>query len=304
MGLLSVIGTVFFGCAPKSPFHKKGDSWYWKDESTGVPASVALRPLNDQFAIAGAAAYFRSSVVTTTEGGSFQALDHEYAKDAAHVYFCDDYRDGKEYFLIRHHRVTTIHGADATTFRLLGHGYARDTNTVYHAGRRFTVSDLASYERIDETFARDTVRGYFGTTAVPNSDGRSFVPVDPHYSKDRAHVFYSRVVTDSSAPTGEVRTVQLEGADPASFVALDDAYGTDGTRVYYRGKPLVGVTTPLEVLQFGYAKSGPLVYYEGVILEGADAATFTVRVATVEPSDAADAQHVWFNGRRVVATPP
>jgi hypothetical protein len=237
MGLLSVIGTVFFGCAPKSPFHKKGDSWYWKDESTGVPASVALRPLNDQFAIAGAAAYFRSSVVTTTEGGSFQALDHEYAKDAAHVYFCDDYRDGKEYFLIRHHRVTTIHGADATTFRLLGHGYARDTNTVYHAGRRFTVSDLASYERIDETFARDTVRGYFGTTAVPNSDGRSFVPVIP--ITRAARTCSTRAWSPTAAPTGEVRTVPRADQRRSSHWTTPMHRRHAGV---LRGKPLVGVT--------------------------------------------------------------
>ena len=244
MGLLSLVASALFGCSAKGPYHKVDGTWYWKKESMGIPASTALRPVNDNFAIAGSAAYFRSARIASADGETFEALDHQYARDAQHVFFGDDYRKGQEYFAIKHHRVVIIPGAHSPTFRLLGHGYARDTSAVYSDGHAFPVADVATYERIDETYARDRIRGYFGTAEIPGSDGATFVPVDHFHSKDRSHVFYTRIVADEAAPTGEARTVQLTDANPATFVVLEDDRSTDGTHTYHKGLRVGGANKP------------------------------------------------------------
>ena len=244
MGLLSLVTNALFGCATEAPYHKVDGTWYWKKESMGIPSSTKLRPLNDHFAVAGSAAYFRSELVTGASGASFEALDKQYARDAQHVYFGDDYRKGQEYFAIKHHRITIVQGAHSPTFRLLGHGYARDTGAVYYDGFKFPVADVATYERIDETYARDRIRGYFGTAEIPGSDGATFVPVDHFHSKDRRHVFYTRIIADEAAPTGEARTVQLIDANPATFVVLEDDRSTDGTHTYHKGIRVDGATRP------------------------------------------------------------
>jgi hypothetical protein len=296
MGLLAFL----FGCGNQGPYQKKQGEWYWKDERMTVAPGASVTPLNSQFAKADNEAFFRSSPISGADGHSFEALNDHYAKDARRVYYCDDYRDGKEYFLIKHIRIVAIPGADAASFRMLDDYYARDSARVYFDGVPFAVADVASFEVLSYVHARDHVTGYYVQRPVPGSDGRTFVSVDEHYSKDRANVFYSGLAILNGG-AGEMRNVKLPGADAASFASLGGGYGADSRAVYFEGKPMADATPPLQQLNFFYAKTATHVYYAGELMKGADPVTFRV-----EPTDtytALDANATYEDGRKLKGSP-
>ncbi len=297
MGLLAFL----FGCSNQGPYQKKQGEWYWKDERMRVAPGASVTPLNGVFAKAGDDAFFRSSAVGGADGKTFEALSDHYAKDARRVYYCDDYRDGKEYFLIEHIRIVAISGANAATFRLLDDYYARDTAQAYFNGAPFAVADVASFEVLSYVHARDHVSGYYVQRPISGSDGRTFVSVDDHYSKDNANVFYSGLAIFNGG-SGEIKHIKLPRADVASFASLGGGYGADSRAIYFEGKPMTDAVPPLEQLNFFYAKTATHVYYAGELIKGADAATFKV-----EPTDtytALDAHATYKEGRRLKSPPP
>src|SRR5262245_61826419 len=127
LGLLAIL----FGCRADSPYRVKDGAWYWKDDRMDLPSSVALKPLNGSFAVAGGRAYFGDGPIADSDGATFQALDGTYARDARRVWYCDTYRQSQEYWLVKRTRAMPIAGADPATFRLLTQRYARDASRIY-----------------------------------------------------------------------------------------------------------------------------------------------------------------------------
>ena len=244
MGLLALL----FGCGTKtSPFQKIGGVWHYNQQ-----------PIPDAHA------------------ETFEVLSDHYAKDRLRVYYGDTYRDGKEYFSIRHDRVRVVERADPATFRYIDRGYAKDAASVFFEGVRFPVSDIGSFELLEYGFARDRVAGYYHQVVVPGSDGSTFAGIDSHYSKDKARVFHSDIVTDGGAHPPEVRSTSLAGARVASFAVLEGGYAKDDARVYYRGEPVAG----------------------------ADAATFAMLDNATDEGDARDARGSFKLGRRIQGATP
>lgn len=264
-GLLSLV----FGCKSQGPFEKKDGVWHYRDE-----------PIAD------------------ADARTFEPLDDHYAKDRSRVYYCDTYRKGQEYYMIRHNRVTEIAGADVATFTLLEQRYARDAKRVYYEGAPFPVKDPASFVVMYDGFARDRLTGYYHQAPVPGSNGETFAALDNHYSRDASNAFYSWL--EPGVPPVS-KTLRLVDARPASLVVLESLYATDSARVYYKGKLVTTNAATFRVLQIGYAVSSDAVYYNGEVVPGADPATFAMLETPTDSADARDAKRTYLQGRKTGA---
>jgi hypothetical protein len=264
---------MLFGCGPRQgPYQKKDGVWYFKDNRVaGNPPG--FEPLSDTFAKSPIAGYYRDSAIPDSDGPSFAALSDHCAKDKRHVFYCDTFRKGQEYYLISHNRTVIMEDADPSTFQILPGRYARDATHVYFEAATIPVRDVASFTVLDNSFAKDRFTGYYMQLPIAGSDGPTFVGLDGHYSKDKDHVFYSDLDTSNDLGYGAVRTVVLDGAQPADFVLLGS----------------------------GYAKSRGIVFYDGRPVRGADASTFTVQSGLPGGGDARDDKAIYAAGKKLIA---
>ena len=271
MGILSFL----FGCdAKKSPFAKVDGAWRYHE-----------------------------TTIANADPATFAALDDHHAKDKARVFYADTYRDGKEYFSIRHDRIVEIAGADPASFGIMSGGYARDARGVYFEGVRFPVKDLATFELLDYGFARDRVTGYYHQKVVDGSAGPTFAALDTHYAKDVARVYFCDLETDGGAHPYVVRAVPLRDADPASFRVLENGYAVDRSQVYFRDRILARNVASFTALGRDYGKTPTQVFYRGDPIAGADAATFVLLDPSTDAADARDARATYLLGKRTAAPP-
>lgn len=272
MGLLSFL----FGCGRKGgPWEKKDGVWYYKEVNAG-----------------------------DVDAGSFEPVDDHYARDAKQVYYGDSYRDGREYFLVRHDRVTVIEGAESSSFVLMPgpmgeRGYARDARRAYFEGKAFKVNDLASFKVLDYSFASDKTTGYYMRVPVAGSDGPTFQSVDSHYARDKTKVFYCDIPYDrveARPPIPEMTA--LPGADPTTFQMLQEGYAADAKQVYWNEKVVSKDPASFTVLARNYAKTPTEIIYRGVVVKGADVASFTTLEPLSDSADAKDKKGEFWTGKR------
>ena len=129
--LLAGLAGLLAGCGPReSPFRNVDGTWH-----------------------------YHKTPIANADAKTFEVLADHYAKDRARVYHADTYRDGREYYAVRHDRVIEIAGADPASFRYIAREYARDAANVYFEGVRMAVADTASFELLDYGFARDRTSG-------------------------------------------------------------------------------------------------------------------------------------------------
>jgi len=266
------------GCEGDSGYRKSAGQWAHDGDAFTPEDAATFRAIDSLFARDAQRGYYRGSAVVGSDGASFEALSEHEARDRHAVYYCDTYRKGQEYWSIRHLRVERIRDADPASYRTLGQGYARDARRVYADGVAFSVRDVATFEPLAADYARDAQRGYYARAEIPGSDGPSLAIVDerdPSYARDRSHVYHGHSESDlpNRGPRPVVRTLQQ--ADPATLHVLGRGYAADARHVWYRGVPMAG----------------------------ADAASFQVAEAFVGDTDASDSHGAWNLGRRVTTTP-
>lgn len=276
--VLGLLGLVLAGCGlgGSGPYHQKDGAWYFENDRLRVPDGETVKPLNNRFARTATLAFYRSSVIEGADAASFTALTENYAKDRSHVWYADTYRNGQEYYAIVHDRILQLSEADPASFVILDsdrgendRGYARDRSHVWFEGKRMAVADIASFQVRSYGYARDNTTGYYMREPVPGSDGRTFANLDSEWSRDATHVWWSDVDL-SSQPAGALINRLAEGADPTTFQPLEYGYGKDATRVYF----------------------------QGTVVEGADAASFAVGP---EGDAAHDKNGAYAAGKRVPA---
>jgi hypothetical protein len=247
--------------------------------------------------------HYKTLPIAGSDAGTFKVLSDHYAKDRARAYYGDSYRDGKEYYAVKHDRVTVVEHADAATFVYIDRGYAKDAASVFFEGTRFPVKDVSSFELLDYGFARDRITGYYHQAEVGGSDGSTFAAIDTHYSKDRSRVFYSDIETAAGTRRAHVRTIPLPDAQVASFVSLDSGYAKDAVRAYHRDRVLTSDASTFATLSHDYAKTATQVFYRGDVVAGAAASTFGVIDPPSDDADAQDANARYRLGQRVSAAP-
>jgi hypothetical protein len=268
--LLAGLAALLGGCAPQeSPFRNVDGTWH-----------------------------YNKTPISQADAKTFEVLADHYAKDRARVYHADTYRDGREYYMVRHDRVIEIAGAKPASFRYIAREYARDAANVYFEGVRMAVADPASFELLDDGFARDRTSGYCHQAVVAGSDGATFVGIDARYAKDARRVFHCAIESDGGARRPYVNVVALPGAQPASFRALDSGYAADANQVYYRDRVLSRDAASIVVLAADYAKTAVAVYYRGDVVRGADPATFATLDVPTDVADASDAAATYLLGTR------
>lgn len=187
--------------------------------------TAGLQPLKGPFARSPAGGYYRRALIESSDGASFEALDEHHARDKAHVWYCDTYRKGQDYYTVKYNQIDLMPQADAASFRVIQDGYARDAGQLFYDGKRVLVKDLETFVVLEHGYAKDKSVGYHDRVPVAGSDGASFTVLGPSYAKDKDHVYYSFVERGEPNVPAVPRSVRVSGADPATFEVLSDSNG-------------------------------------------------------------------------------
>ena len=208
------------GCGDGAGYRRVDGQWRYEDLPVPTSDPASFKPLNATFARDAQGGFYRGTPLPHSDGPTFEALSEHEARDRRAVYWADTYRKGQEYWSVRHLRIVELAGADPASYRVLGHGYARDHRQAWFEGEPFKVRDVASFEPLNTMFAHDKLRGYYERIEIAGSDGASFAMVDErdlHYARDRHRVYHARIDIDSEPNRPRPTVTVVPGADPTTF---------------------------------------------------------------------------------------
>ena len=227
--------------------------------------------LSDAFAKDSTTAYYKEQPLQNVDVASFEALDIHYAKDKSKVYYCDEYREGQNYYLTKRQTILEIEKALPATFVSLDNGYAKDHLNAYFEGKRCPVKDVATFTSINAHFAKDSFQAYLNCQPVAGSDGKTFELMGDNFAKDRAHIYYYAYIGNGQ------HNICIVPCDKPSFQILDYRYSKDKTAVFFLGFTIAGADPKTFLISSsGYAKDQAAVYFGSKRINGANAATFEV----------------------------
>jgi len=227
--------------------------------------------LNDQFAKDSTTAYYKSRSFQYADIPTFEAVDDHYAKDKNKVYYCDEYREGQNYYLTKKQTILEIKSADPATFTSLGNGYAKDYKHAWLAGNSFDVKNVKSLTGINGYFVKDNISAYLNLKPIAGSHGKSFELIDQHFAKDNASIYYYGY-------TGEGQhNICILPCDRNTFEILDYRYSKDNQKVFFLGFTLKGAdVASFELLEEDYSRDKNAVYFQSRKITNADPASFVV----------------------------
>ena len=254
-----------------SGYREKGGKVTFNGEEITDKSFVVL---NDAFGKSDSAAYYKRYTIPDADIKTFTGLDKHYAKDKAVVYYCDEEREGQNYYLTKHSVITSIKDARPATFSIMGEGYegyAKDEKRAYFKGKGFEVKDVATLAVIDGRFVKDKYGVYFDQAAVKGAEPNSFKTLNNCYARDTGHIYYFGYHNDLYNGIHEVP------CEAASFAILDYPYSKDASAVFYvytRIKDADAAT--FSIVGNNLSKDKNHVYYKSALLPGADAATIMI----------------------------
>lgn len=253
--------------------------------------------LSSEFAKDSTVAYYKSRAFQYADVASFEAVDEHYAKDKNKAYYCDEYREGQNYYLTKQQTIEEVSGAMPATFVTAGNGYAKDSRQAYFLGRPFKVKDIKSFQAINASFSKDNVQAYLNRVPIVGSDGKTFELLDEFYAKDTNHIYYCEHISTSD------QKVTVLPCDKASFVLLDYPYARDKSTVFYNSKKIAGADAPsFKVLGNAYSMDQQAVYFESVKIPGADAASFELVADDENREDfhyAKDRSNIFIDNKKI-----
>ncbi len=293
--MLVALLSMLFGCDTGGPYARKQGVWRFGKETLDVPAGEQVTSLNARFAKSATRVWYRSTPIPGADAASFEAIDEHYARDTAHAWYGETYRDGRDYYTTQRVRLRQLDQAIPGSLKVLAGGYAVDGAHAFYEGLAFPVADAGSFEPLDDGFAHDREHGYFRRVAIAGSEGAGFSVIGQHFARDGHSVFWAD--PDGPAPVA----TRLAGAEPTSFQALSYGYAKDARRAYYQSKALTDDLASFQALDYGYAKSDKAVYFAGESIPGADAASFTILSPVTETASAQDKRGLFNDGLRVSA---
>lgn len=230
--------------------------------------------LNDVFGKSDSAAYYKRYPIPDADVATFIGLDKHYAKDNTAVYYCDEEREGQNYYLTKHSVVIKVKDARPATFSIMGEGYegyAKDGKRAYYKGKGFEVQDVATLSIIDGRFVKDRHQVYFDQVPVSGADPGSFSVLNNCYAKDSNHVYYFGYHSDLYNGIHEIP------CEAVTFTVLGYPYSKDAHAVFYlytRIKEADAAT--FAIVGNDFSKDKNHVFLGANILAGADAATFII----------------------------
>lgn len=170
----------------------------------------------------------------------------------------------KELYIIEHNRVlfngTPVKFADVNSFRIIGHGYAKDRFNVYMNGTILPFVEPSSFKLKDQISNNDTQYGRVQDRTNNNDRLKDEIVFDEgefehgEYYKTTFDVFYNRK--------------KIKDAMASSFVVLKGGYAKDAFNVYYRGEKVKDAMASSFVYDGrGYGHDAFNAYYKGKKLE-------------------------------------
>lgn len=227
--------------------------------------------LSDEFAKDSATAYYKDKAFAYADVATFEAVDEHYAKDKNKVYYCDEYREGQNYYLTKRQTIAEVNDAHPASFVSLDYGYGKDRDRAYFEGNAFSVKDVATLVSIDRHFSKDNVHAYLDLIPVAGSEGETFELIDRNFAQDAHHIYYYSYTGD------EKYAIARLSCDKATFEILDYQYSRDKDHVFFLGSIMDGAKpAAFTVLTDGYSKDADGIYFESQKIDVADPATFEV----------------------------
>lgn len=235
-----------------------------------------------------------------------------YKKDDNYVYYGTD----------------TVVGADPNTFEIINEEFAKDKIHVYSKGRVLEDSDSNTF--VIDPIPHDKSNVYLLLTCENNqwaqcyrkvngADSATFKIIGHGFGKDKSNVFYhTEIVPEADTTTFTIHDggkygytygydknyIFVAGYDRAgvikekcnNFDQIGGYYLKCDDKIYYVDKLLTGADsntfTPVGVTA-NYAKDSKIVYFDGEVVAGADAATFDIG----DGINARDKDHVYRYGK-------
>ena len=227
--------------------------------------------LNEVFAKDSSTAYYKEHPFRSADVATFIAVDNHYAKDKNKVYYCDEYREGQNYYLTKKQTIEVVHDAIPASFKSIEYGYAKDEFRAYYKGIAFTVKDVASLQSINTYFVKDDVQAYINRNPIAGSNGNTFTIMNNNYAKDTAHIYF--YIT-----SGEYdQLIHRIECHRNTFEILDYPYAKDQGAVYFEGKNIEEADpVTLKLLSHGYATDKTNVFKGAKKITSADALSFVV----------------------------
>lgn len=164
-----------------------------------------------------------------------------------------------------------IVGIDAGSFQILDRdGYARDDRHVYYHENTVQDADPGSFTALSDLYGKDQAHVYYAGKTIPGADPATFTHFDIQWGRDVQDVYFQDRPVDA--------------CDPATFVLLEEDWQRDRQCVYRQGKKLPNADpASFVVINYWFGKDRNYAYsHLGSIIEGADAATFTLREGICE----------------------
>lgn len=199
-------------------FASVGTSEMARKKPEGYDPSTFER-INNSFAKDANHVYYCNEILKEADPASFRAFNKTYSADARHVWFYDMVIQGAD-------PASFVAPSDASTSYL-----AHDAHDYYKTGAPLHVADMGSFKQVDDSWAVDNKLvyyigdfGYQDTITnykVPIGDYHTFCVLNHNYAVDAKQVYFQNKV--------------VAGADPSSFRVLKSGqnFGQDKNRTYY-----------------------------------------------------------------------
>lgn len=254
--------------------------------------------LNDQFAKNDSGAYYKEYSIHDVDVKTFIALGNHYAKDNNIVYYCDEEREGQNYYLTKHSVIIKIRDAHSASFVILGDGYAgyaKDNKRGYIKGVGFPVKDAATLTIIDGEFVKDKYQVYYRQAPVKGADVNSFRSLNICYARDTNHIYFYGYHDKANNGIHEI------SCNNATFSPLEYPYAKDDESAFYVYTKIAGSDGgSFLVVGNDFSKDKKHVYFKTNILNGADAASFMIIPQEESLDDinyAKDKDHIFYNDK-------
>ncbi|MEO6915071.1 MAG: DKNYY domain-containing protein [Chitinophagaceae bacterium] len=227
--------------------------------------------LSSEFAKDSIAAYYKGSSFQYADVATFEALDENYAKDKSKVYYCDEYREGQNYYMTKRQTIIELKNVNPASFVSLKNGYGKDARHAWFQGKYFIVKDIATLKSLDINFSKDDVQVYLNCIPIDGSDGKTFEITDRNFAKDKNHVYYYGF-------DGEQKyNIAKLPCDPQTFKIIDYRFSKDANKVFFLAFTIKDAeAASFEVLKAGYSKDRNAVFFQHKKIPGGNPLNFEV----------------------------
>ncbi len=221
-------------------------------------------------------AYFKSRAINfQIDVPSFNVKEGYVPLDKNHVYvlvddlyYLDDSREG---FKI-------LEDADPNTYVQLNYNFAKDKNFVFRNNEKIKEVNHESFEVINDEFCKDNNGVYFYWYQKPlriikEVNLSEVVALTNSCIRDDKYIYihigrrnYEEVDEVINIPFKDVETIKF--FEDHAFIKVDD-------KIYYEGVILEAADAfSFEEIGYGYAKDVKYVFFNGKVIPGADSKTF------------------------------